>query len=118
MPDSKPKSSMPISVQAIGVWVAPENTATNPIPANKAIGNGIKTDKALPRVAPMKNKGVTSPPLKPEPKVNPLKSIFNNMSYSVTVLLYAVAAHWLHNDRSLRSPQVLSIRHALDLYWS
>jgi len=33
----------------------------------------------------------------------PLKSsIFNNMSYSVTVLLYAVAAHWLHNDRSLR----------------
>jgi hypothetical protein len=29
-------------VQAIGVWVAPEKTATKPIPANKAIGRNYK----------------------------------------------------------------------------
>ena len=83
MPLSIPKSSMPITVQAIGVCVAPENTATNPIPANNAIGNGTKTDNALPKVAPTKKRGVTSPPLNPAPKVNPVKRIFNRKSYEV-----------------------------------
>ena len=67
-PLSMPKSSIPITVQAIGVWVAPENTATNPIPAKSAMGKGIKTDKALPNVAPTKKSGVTSPPLNPAPR--------------------------------------------------
>ena len=41
--------------------------------------------------------------------------------YEFIVLLYSLlcGSTWaLYNDRSLRSPQVLSIRHALDLYWS
>ena len=65
-----------MTVQAIGVWVAPEKTATNPIPASSAIGNGTTTDKALPKVAPTKNNGVTSPPLKPAPNVKPVNNIF------------------------------------------
>jgi len=81
IPLSMPKSSIPITVQAIGVWVAPENTATNPIPANKAIGKGTTTDKALPNVAPTKKSGVTSPPLNPQPRVNPVKRIFKTKSY-------------------------------------
>lgn len=59
-----PNSSIPIKVQAIGVLVAPAKTATNPSPANRLMGNGMIKDKALPKVAPTKNKGVTSPPLK------------------------------------------------------
>ena len=69
-----------MTVQAIGVWVAPEKTATNPIPANKAIGKGTITDKALPKVAPTKKRGVTSPPLNPAPSVKPVKSIFRRKS--------------------------------------
>ena len=68
-------------VQAIGVWVAPEKTDTNPIPAKRAIGIGIIKDKALPRVAPTKNNGVTSPPLKPAPKVNHVNKILSKKSY-------------------------------------
>jgi hypothetical protein len=34
-----------------------EKTATNPIPAKSAIGNGTKVDKALPNVAPIKKQG-------------------------------------------------------------
>ena len=81
IPDSMPNNSNPIMVQAIGVWVAPEKTATNPIPAKSAIGIGINKDKALPNVAPTKNNGVTSPPLKPAPKVNPVNKILRRKSY-------------------------------------
>ena len=61
----------------MGVWVAPENTATNPIPVKNANGSGINKDNALPKVAPIKNNGVTSPPLKPAPRVKLVKSIFS-----------------------------------------
>ena len=64
-------------MQAKGVFAAPENTETKPIPANNATGSGIKMLKKLPSVAPMKNRGVTSPPLNPEPKVKAVKKIFN-----------------------------------------
>ena len=77
MPHSIPNNSNPMTVQAIGVCVAPENTATKPIPAKSAIGKGTIIDSALPKVAPMKNKGVTSPPLKPAPKVKVVNKIFN-----------------------------------------
>ena len=73
---SMPNSSKPIIVHAKGVFVAPENTATNPIPANSANGRGINTLNALPKVAPIKNNGVTSPPLKPALIVNVVKSNF------------------------------------------
>ena len=80
IPLSIPKSSIPIIVQAIGVCVAPEKTATNPIPAKRAMGKGTIRDKALPRVAPIKNSGVTSPPLNPAPSVNPVNNIFRRKS--------------------------------------
>ncbi len=67
-------------VQATGVLVAPENTATKPIPAKSAIGKGIKTERALPRVAPIKKSGVTSPPLKPAPKVKVVNNSFSKKS--------------------------------------
>ncbi len=63
------------------MWVAPENTATNPKPAKSAIGIGIIRDKVLPKVAPTKNIGVTSPPLKPAPKVNPVNNILSKKTY-------------------------------------
>lgn len=56
IPGAIPNNSIPIMVQAIGVWVAPEKTATNPIPAKRAIGIGITVDSALPKVAPTKIK--------------------------------------------------------------
>ena len=70
-----------MTVQAIGVLVAPENTPTKPIPANRAKGKGIQVERAFPNVAPVKNRGVTSPPLKPAPKVNPVMPVFTNQSY-------------------------------------
>lgn len=58
-------------------------TATNPSPANRLMGNGMIKDKALPKVAPTKNKGVTSPPLKPTPIVNVVKISFKRKSYHI-----------------------------------
>ena len=81
IPGAIPNNSIPITVQAIGVWVAPEKTATNPIPAKRAIGIGITVDNALPKVAPTKNRGVTSPPLKPAPSVKPVNKILRRKSY-------------------------------------
>src|SRR5690606_34375801 len=80
-PDSMPKSSIHITVQAIGVFVAPAKTATNPIPASKSIGRGTNQINALPNVAPIKNNGVTSPPLKPAPSVNEVNSNLSKKSY-------------------------------------
>ena len=62
-------------IQAIGVLLAPAKTATNPIAASKPTGKGKTKDKELPKVAPIKNKGVTSPPLNPTPRV---KAVSNN----------------------------------------
>ena len=53
--------------------VAPLKTATKPIPANSAMGKGINQINRLPKVAPIKNNGVTSPPLKPALKVKLVK---------------------------------------------
>ena len=77
---SIPNNSIPNSVQAIGVFVAPEKTAAKPIPASNAMGNGTNQTKALPKVAPIKKMGVTSPPLKPAPMVNDVNSIFKRKS--------------------------------------
>lgn len=82
-PQEAPNSSIPIRVHASGVLVAPEKTATKPIPAKRAIGKGIYKASAFPKVAPIKNKGVTSPPLKPAPRVNEVNSIFSRKSYGL-----------------------------------
>ncbi|GAB3815262.1 hypothetical protein GCM10028895_09170 [Pontibacter rugosus] len=49
---SDPKSSIDIIVHESGVLVAPEKTATKPMPAMRAIGKGKACERALPRVAP------------------------------------------------------------------
>ena len=64
-----------MSVQAIGVFVAPANTPTKPMAASKAIGRGIIPESADPSVAPMKNRGVTSPPFNPQPRVKEVRAI-------------------------------------------
>ena len=74
---SLPNNSIPIKVHAIGELVEPEKTATNPIPAKKPMGSGINELNELPKVAPIKNKGVTSPPLKPALNVKTVKPNFN-----------------------------------------
>ena len=91
-PGSAPNSSMPINVHAIGVLVAPENTATNPTAAKRLIGNGIMAANALPKVAPTKNNGVTSPPLKPTPMVNVVNISFSAKSYHIC---------WVVNDSTM-----------------
>src|SRR3954451_20933759 len=62
---SDPKSSTPIIVQASGVFVAPAKTAIKPSPAKRSTGEPLIVARVLPNVAPIKNNGVTSPPLKP-----------------------------------------------------
>ncbi len=62
--------------------MAPANTATKPIPASRPKGSGINNDNALPKVAPIKNKGVTSPPLNPAESVIMVKIIFKAKSYN------------------------------------
>ena len=57
-----PNNSIPITKDAIGVLVAPANTAIIPSPAKKAIGKPIIPANKFPSVAPITNKGVTSPP--------------------------------------------------------
>ncbi len=85
IPVSTPKSSIPIKVHAIGVLVAPANTATNPMPAMNDTDNGMIADNALPKVAPTKKRGVTSPPLNPTPIVNVVKISFSRKSYHICV---------------------------------
>ena len=82
--DSMPNISIPIIEQAIGDLDADEKTAQKPIAAINDIGKGIQTDKVFPRVEPIKNKGVTSPPLKQNPIVNKVKTIFIMPSYHNT----------------------------------
>jgi len=42
--------------------------------ARRDDGRGRMLERALPRVAPMKKRGVTSPPLKPAPRVRLVKA--------------------------------------------
>ena len=77
MPVLKPNNSTPIMAHARGVFVAAANTATKPMAVKKPSGNGKNANKALPKAAPTKNKGVTSPPLNPELKV---KVVSNNFT--------------------------------------
>ena len=62
----------------MGVLVAPANTAIKPSPANRSTGAPVNDAMVLPNAAPIKKSGVTSPPLKPIPKVMAVKRIFHN----------------------------------------
>src|SRR4051812_17451679 len=69
-----PNSSTPMTVQAIGVFVAPANTATKPTAANSGTGPSRPRPRVTRRVAPMTNRGVTSPPWNPDPSVTAVNS--------------------------------------------
>ena len=84
-----PNSSTPIKIHATRVFVAPAKTATKPKPANKPTGSGINQTSALPRHAPIKNNGVTSPPLKPKPMVNVVSNSFIKKSLDSKGLINA-----------------------------
>ena len=73
-PASGPKSSSAIRLPAMGVLAAPAKTAAKPIAASRDDGRGRMLERALPRVAPMKKRGVTSPPLNPAPRVRVVKA--------------------------------------------
>src|SRR5260370_39635783 len=68
-PASGPKSSRAIRLPAMGVLAAPAKTAAKPMAASRDDGGGRMLERALPRVAAMKKRGGTSPPLKPAPRV-------------------------------------------------
>ena len=65
-------------VHAIGVLAAPANTAIKPSPAKRSTGEPVSAANVLPNAAPIKNRGVTSPPLNPVPMVTAVNAIFHN----------------------------------------
>src|SRR5215207_7386478 len=68
-----PKSSAPMTVQASGTLAAPANTATKPTAAITSVGTPSRCPIVTPRVAPITNSGVTSPPWKPDLSVTEVK---------------------------------------------
>ena len=67
-----------MTMQASGVFAAPAKIATNPTAAKRSAGPPINAARRLPRVAPMKKSGVTSPPLNPLPSASAVKTIFHH----------------------------------------
>ena len=57
-----PNNSSPITNEARGVLVPPQKTPIIPSPATKEIGKLKIGARKFPNVAPITNKGVTSPP--------------------------------------------------------
>ena len=74
--DGVGRAKQPMIVQARGVLEAPAKIATKPSAANRSTGAPRIQESTLPSAAPMKNRGVTSPPLKPDPRVMTVKTIF------------------------------------------
>lgn len=68
-------------VQAMGVLVAPEKIATNPRQMKRSGGAPRRVARVLPRAAPMKKSGVTSPPLKPALRVMVVKRSFQSQAH-------------------------------------
>ena len=73
-----------MTVQASGVLAAPANTATNPSAAMKSAGAPSNRPSVQPSAAPMKNNGVTSPPLKPQLSVTAVNSSFQAKALAAT----------------------------------
>ncbi|MDO7204054.1 hypothetical protein Q5M85_07800 [Paraclostridium bifermentans] len=71
-----PNNSIPIIKDAIGVFVAPANTPIIPSPAKNSIGSPIILASKFPKVAPITNNGVTSPPWNPTASVSDVKTSF------------------------------------------
>jgi hypothetical protein len=80
-PASGPNNSTAIRLEEMGVFAAPAKTPTKPMPASREVGSGRIPESALPSVEPMKNRGVTSPPLNPLPRVSAVNPNFAAKSY-------------------------------------
>ena len=72
---SEPKSSTPSITDERGQLAIPQNIHTRHIAAAKAGGMPRMLPATMPKVAPTKNAGTISPPLKPAPTVMAVKSI-------------------------------------------
>ena len=66
--------------EAMGQFTAPQNTDTRPMAAAKAGGRLSSPPRTQPKVAPTKNDGTTSPPLKPQPMVTAVKASFSSQA--------------------------------------
>lgn len=73
----RPNISTPMMVQASGVLAAPAKTATKPIEPSVATGMPSGAASAPPRVVPMTNRGVTSPPGKSQPRAMTVNTSFH-----------------------------------------
>ena len=73
---SNPNISNPITSEVIGLFVTPQNTATIPTAAQREGDKPTIEPKRQPNVAPIQKEGTISPPLKPAPSVNAVKTIF------------------------------------------
>ena len=68
-PMAGPNSSTAMMLADIGVFAAPASSATIPIAENMDISRPKVVANAFPEVAPIKNMGVTTPPLPPKLRV-------------------------------------------------
>ena len=76
-----PKSSNPINSEVIGQFVTPQKTEIIPTAEQRDGENPKIWPNKQPNVAPTKNEGTISPPLKPEPMVIAVKIILRKKSY-------------------------------------
>ena len=60
----------------MGQFVTPQNTETMPMAAHSGALAPVRMANRQPNVAPVKNEGTISPPLKPAPMVSAVKRIF------------------------------------------
>ena len=79
MPPAPNSSTLRIT-EAMGQFTAPQNTATSPTAAAKDGGSPSSPPAAQPNVAPTKNDGTTSPPLKPQPMVTAVNVSFRSQA--------------------------------------
>ena len=73
---SKPNSSNPIIIEAIGEFVTPQNIEIMAMAAHRDGGNPTNVPNRQPNVAPIANDGTISPPLNPAPRVRAVNNIF------------------------------------------
>ena len=92
MPICHPNSSMPMMTEATGVRVAAAKSAIMEMPAKRSTGASSHHASEFPSAAPMKKRGVTSPPLNPAESVATVNTSFHS---------HAVAGAWVSGERNL-----------------
>ena len=82
MSSDEPNISTLRMIDAIGQLTAPQNTAMSAIAAAKPAGISRAGPMTQPSVAPIKKVGTISPPLKPQPIVTAVNTIFHRNAQS------------------------------------